>query len=65
MTIITHQQKQMMYTNILVVLLKNDLTHEIMMKEEENKNVIALMKDKKHGKIITKYAAVASEVAKQ
>ena len=39
-----------MYTNILVVLLKNGSTHQIIRKEEENESVIALKKDKKHGK---------------
>lgn len=51
----------MMYTNILVVLLKNGSTHQIIRKEEENESVIALKKDKKHGKIITKFVSTIAE----
>lgn len=49
-----------MYTNILVVLLKNGSTHQIIRKEEENESVIALKKDK-HGKIITKFVSTIAE----
>ena len=35
-----------MYANILVVLLRNGSTHQIIKKEEENKSMIALKKDK-------------------
>ena len=49
-----------MYANILVilvVLLKNGSTHQIIKKEDENKSMIALKKDK----IITKIASTFAE----
>ena len=47
----------MLYANILVALLRNGSTHQIIKKEEENKSMIALKKDK----IITKIASTFAE----
>ena len=57
----------MLFMKILLKILKNGLTHGIMMKEEEknhclqerNKKVIGLMKYEKKRKLITKFATTA------
>ena len=59
-----------MYEKILVAMLKNGSTHQIMMKEKEkgplpvrkNKKVTGLMKDEKGGKIITKSVAIGPKL---
>ena len=56
----------MMYTKILVMVLENSSSLEIMMKDvkkdqyllEKNKKMIRLMKNKKSGKIVTKFEAI-------
>ena len=57
----------MISIKILPMVLKNSLAHQIMMKEEEknhnlqekNKKVFRLIKDKRGGKIITKFSTIA------
>ena len=57
----------MISIKILPMVLKNSLAHQIMMKEEEknhnlqekNKKVFRLIKDKRGGKIVTKFSTTA------